>query len=183
VGVRLIRSGILTRFTDELAGGVGRHVVLLGSVGDIVKGIANDIVGFFGCAGITDDAEQVCGIDDASRTRACRAVRRGPADGDSTRVDLLSVAIASSGPGTQSPYGHRCRRSKVTEANIPTRETVTVTVHNLVDPSGGQDRSGCTYRAPGRLEPAMARRSTKTQDQIACWAIFLGLAEALGSDS
>lgn len=69
LGVRLIRRGIKKKFTDDLAGGVGRNVVRLGQVGYIVKGIAYGIVGgLFGWAGITYDAEKAGGIDDALRT-------------------------------------------------------------------------------------------------------------------
>lgn len=69
LGVRLIRRGIKKKFTDDLAGGVGRNVVRLGQVGYIVKGIAFVIVGgLFGWAGVTYDAEKAGGIDDALRT-------------------------------------------------------------------------------------------------------------------
>lgn len=69
LGVRLIRRGIKRKFTDDLAGGVGRNVLRLGMVGYIVKGIAYGIVGgLFGWAGITYDAEKAGGIDDALRT-------------------------------------------------------------------------------------------------------------------
>jgi len=69
LGVRLIRRGIKKKFTDDLAGGVGRSVVRLGQVGYIVKGVAFIIVGgLFGWAGISYDPEKAGGIDDALRT-------------------------------------------------------------------------------------------------------------------
>lgn len=73
LGVRLARRGIKRKFTDDLAGGVGRNVLRLGMVGYIVKGIAYVVVGgLFGWAGITYDAEKAGGIDDAMRTaRSC----------------------------------------------------------------------------------------------------------------
>ena len=59
----------MKKFTDDLAGGVGRSVVRLGQVGYIVKGIAFIIVGgLFGWAGISYDPEKAGGIDDALRT-------------------------------------------------------------------------------------------------------------------
>src|SRR6476469_4489908 len=39
LGVRLIRRGIKKKFTDDLAGGVGRRVISIGQVGYNVKGI------------------------------------------------------------------------------------------------------------------------------------------------
>jgi hypothetical protein len=43
--IRLVRRGVAEKFTDDLAGGVGRGVVRLGQVGYIDKGIAFAIVG------------------------------------------------------------------------------------------------------------------------------------------
>jgi len=69
LGVRLVRRGVTKKFTDELAGGVGREVVRLGQAGYIVKGIAFVIVGgLFGWAAITYDPEKAGGLDDALRT-------------------------------------------------------------------------------------------------------------------
>jgi Domain of Unknown Function (DUF1206) len=69
LGFRLVRRGVREKFTEDLAGGVGRHVVLLGQAGYVVKGVAFVIVGgLFGWAGISYDAEKAGGLDDALRT-------------------------------------------------------------------------------------------------------------------
>jgi hypothetical protein len=69
LGVRLARRGITKKFTEDLAGGIGREVVRLGQAGYIVKGIAFVIVGgLFGWAAITYDPEKAGGLDDALRT-------------------------------------------------------------------------------------------------------------------
>jgi len=69
LGARLIRRGIKRKFTDDLAGGVGRITVRIGQFGYVVKGVAYLLVGaLFGWAGITYDAERAGGLDDALRT-------------------------------------------------------------------------------------------------------------------
>ena len=68
LGIRLIRRGIKKKFTDDLAGRVGRFVISIGQVGYNVKGIAFIIVGgLFDWAGISYDPEKAGGIDDALR--------------------------------------------------------------------------------------------------------------------
>jgi hypothetical protein len=69
LGVRLMRRGVKRKFTDDLAGGVGRTTVRIGQVGYIVKGIGFVLVGgLFGWAGISHDAGRAGGLDDALRT-------------------------------------------------------------------------------------------------------------------
>lgn len=69
LGVRLVLRGVKKKFTDDLAGGVGRGVVRLGQIGYTVKGVAFAIVGgLFGWAAITYDPEKAGGLDDALRT-------------------------------------------------------------------------------------------------------------------
>ena len=69
LAARLVRRGVKKKFTDDLAGGVGRGVVRLGQIGYLVKGVAFAIVGgLFGWAAITYDPEKAGGLDDALRT-------------------------------------------------------------------------------------------------------------------
>ena len=69
LGVRLIRRGITRKFTDDLAGGVGRVTLRTGQVGYIVKGVGFVLVGgLFGWAGISHDPDRAGGLDDALRT-------------------------------------------------------------------------------------------------------------------
>ena len=68
-GAGLVRRGVTRKFTDDLAGGVGRGVVRLGQIGYIVKGVAFAIVGgLFGWAAISYDPAKAGGLDDALRT-------------------------------------------------------------------------------------------------------------------
>ena len=68
-GVRLIRRGLKRKFTDDLAGGVGRVTVRTGQVGYLAKGIGFVLVGgLFGWAGISHDPDRAGGLDDALRT-------------------------------------------------------------------------------------------------------------------
>jgi len=68
LGVRLVRRDVTKKFTDDLAGGVGRGVVRLGQIGYIVKVVAFAIVGgLFGWAAITYDPEK----DGARLTTRC----------------------------------------------------------------------------------------------------------------
>ena len=69
LAARLVRRGVKKKFTDDLAGGVGRGVVRLGQIGYIVKGVAFAIVGgLFGWAAISYDPAKAGGLDDALRT-------------------------------------------------------------------------------------------------------------------
>ena len=69
LGIRLVRRGVTEKFTDDLAGGVGRGVIRLGQIGYTVKGIAFAIVGgLFGWAAVSYDPEKAGGLDDALRT-------------------------------------------------------------------------------------------------------------------
>lgn len=70
VGISQIVKGVRQKFVeDDLAGGVGRGVVVLGTVGWVAKGIALGVIGLlFGWAAIRHDPEKAGGMDAALGT-------------------------------------------------------------------------------------------------------------------
>lgn len=70
VGIAQIVKGVKRNFVDDdLAGGVGRGVVVLGTVGWVAKGIALSLIGLlFGWAAIQHDPKKAGGMDAALGT-------------------------------------------------------------------------------------------------------------------
>jgi hypothetical protein len=70
IGISQIVKGVRQKFVeDDLAGGVGRAVVLLGRVGWVAKGIALGLVGLLFCwAAVQHDPEKAGGMDAALAT-------------------------------------------------------------------------------------------------------------------
>jgi hypothetical protein len=70
VGVSQVVKGVRQKFVqDDLAGGVARWVVVLGTVGWIAKGIALGLIGLlFGWAAVRHDPEKAGGLDAALGT-------------------------------------------------------------------------------------------------------------------
>jgi hypothetical protein len=70
VGISQVVKGIKRKFVkDDLAGGVGRGVVVLGTVGWVAKGVALGVIGLlFGWAAIQHDPKKAGGMDAAMGT-------------------------------------------------------------------------------------------------------------------
>ena len=70
VGISQILKGVRQKFVqDDLAGGVGRGVIILGTVGWAAKGIALVLIGLlFGWAAIRHDPKKAGGLDAALST-------------------------------------------------------------------------------------------------------------------